>query len=60
MKKQLELEAGPFEDLITEADEGMPRGSETLLKITIAILTAGYWLCFPGYWLCSRIGGRHV
>ena len=40
--KEQELEAGPFEDLITEADEGMPRGSETLLKITIAILTAGY------------------
>ena len=53
MKKQLELEAGPFEDLITEKDEGMEKGSETVMMIAVVLFTAVEWML-------GIFGGRHV
>ena len=52
--KEQELEAGPFEDLITEADEGMPRGSEAIILTAFGLMAAADWL------LSLLGGGRHA
>ena len=52
--KEQELEAGPFEDLITETDEGMPRGSEAIILTAFGLMVAADWL------LSIFGGGRHA